>query len=159
MNEIVQKLTDGFQSQMADAIDTEKRRIRKAYEAGHLDGIVALSNQLAGSPEVTEAYLKGLNEAWECARMIVCSQNDVPTALSFDDIQTVFGSGNGDYILARYLPDDAIRKIKEWKDGKCPAWEKTEDGTIRCSKCGNMSPFNKRYCFCPSCGTDMGLKR
>lgn len=159
MNEIVQKLADGFSSQMADAIDTEKCRIQKAYDAGYRDGINDLNSQPAGSPGVTEAYLKGLNEAWECARLIVCSQSDVPNALSYDDVRAVFGSEGGSYILSRLLPEDAIRKIKEWKDSKGPVWEKDEHGTIRCSKCGNMSPFNKRYCFCPSCGTDMGLKR
>jgi len=60
-----------------------------------------------------EAYQKGLNDAWEAARKIVCLISD--GGFTTDVLDSIFGSQSYQSIMAKYSASDAIEKISKYK--------------------------------------------
>lgn len=149
-DEFLKKQKEALENQVASIAVSEKERLQKMYDAGYQAGLND-RDVPAGA-----AYQKGLDDAWEAAKKI-----SFPTSrggLNCDDLLSIFGKNGPFEIMSCCCAKTAVEAISNWENGKAPQWLKDEGGTIRCSKCGNMSPFNKRYLFCPSCGADMGLK-
>ena len=60
-----------------------------------------------------EAYLRGLEEAWEAARKIMCDDG-----IDMNTLCTIFRRGCSDSIIRDYSASEAIAKLKAYEDGK-----------------------------------------
>jgi len=90
--------------------DTGKIR-EKAYEEGYTHG--AHDAKKVFEDHANEAYRKGLNDAWEAARKIVCLISD--GGFTQDVLDSIFGSQSYQSIMAKYSASDAIEKISKYK--------------------------------------------
>lgn len=63
-----------------------------------------------------EAYESGLKDAWKAVRKIVMSPDD--GGMNFEDLIAIFGIGRSYQILRDFSVSEAIKKIKEYEQGK-----------------------------------------
>lgn len=93
--------------------DIEQVR-KEAYEAGMNSNAVRMADDKAH-----EAYQKGLNDAWECARTIFCT--------STGELARIFDLEEDDngllWVYHEYTASEAIEKLK--------AYEQEQDGEIK----------------------------
>jgi len=61
--------------------------------------------------EVRKEYQKGLSDAWECARKIVCLESE--GGMSVEDLTNIFGT---DRVVATYSASEAMERIKAYED-------------------------------------------
>lgn len=102
------------------------------YEDGTNDGKVSVQN------DETEAYESGLNDAWECARKMMLSDEDGGIALS--DILKIFGMTQYSAIK-RFSASEAIAKIKEYE-------EKQKRNCDTCKYGGHTLQDLKKCAYC-----------
>ena len=110
--------------------------IHSAYVFGYEDGT---------NSNLT--YERGLNDAWECARKMMLSDEDGGIALS--DIMKIFGMTQYSAIK-RFSASEAIAKIKEYEEKQKRACDTCQyrDGTLhnlkKCEKCYNHNGWTQR---------------
>lgn len=61
-----------------------------------------------------DAYNKGLNDAWELARKIVLLERD--GGYSTQELKRILGYGGYESVLKAFTPQEALAKVKEYKD-------------------------------------------
>ena len=61
--------------------------------------------------QVNEAYQRGLEDAWEAARKIVCDDE-----LGWNTLLHIFNRGNFDGIFGDFSPSEAIAKLKAYEE-------------------------------------------
>lgn len=98
-------------SNLEGLIGNVKESIRNAYDKGYKQGVN--DGSLDVKMRVDGAYEKGLNDAWECARKIMLSDED--GGIAHIDIQKIFG-GSYYQAMMNYSPSEAIAKIKEYEE-------------------------------------------
>lgn len=104
-----------------DAMNSIENRIRHVYNQGYENGLTCKEYiQIDDST----AYERGLNDAWECARKMVLSDEDGGIALS--DILKIFGMTQYSAIK-RFSASEAIAKLKEYEEKQKPV----EDAEIK----------------------------
>ena len=133
-NVVVERQMVGVENQLKDAVKAEWGRLEKAYNAGFADGMDA---------------------AWDAAKKIYlpAERDGIPG----EDLEEIFGTEDTHRIVSENTPEDAVYKIGIWEkkqELRC-SWIEDDRGTIRCGQCNSMSPFNKRYYYCPNCGAMM----
>lgn len=113
-----------------DAMNSIKNRISHVYNQGYEDGKESV--QIDDST----AYERGLNDAWECARKMMLSDEDGGIALS--DILKIFGMTQYSAIKS-FSASEAMDKIKEYE-------EKQKRTCDTCQYVGNTLYNLKTYC-------------
>ena len=63
--------------------------------------------------QVNEAYQRGLDDAWEAARKIVCDDE-----LGWNTLLHIFNRGNFDGIFGDFSPSEAIAKLKAYEENQ-----------------------------------------
>lgn len=109
--------------------------IHSAYVMGYEDG--TNDGKVSVQIDETEAYESGLNDAWECARKMMLSDEDDGIALS--DILKIFGMTQYSAIK-RFSASEAIAKIKEYEDKQkrnCDTCQYLHGGFNSLKKCAN----------------------
>ena len=92
--------------------ESDIEQVRKeAYKEGYTHG--AHDAKKVFEDHANEAYQKGLNDAWETARKIVCLISD--GGFTQDVLDSIFGSQSYQSIMAKYSASDAIEKISKYK--------------------------------------------
>lgn len=99
------KVFDSLDNKIQSVKDVMSVELHKAYN----DGYEAARKELAG-----KTYEQGLNDAWECARKIVCSDGLMSLELK-QIFQHSFGVSK---ILMDNSPEEAIAKIKQFEAEK-----------------------------------------
>lgn len=83
--------------------ETDLEHVRKeAYEAGAKSSAIVIADDKAH-----EAYQRGLADAWEAARMIICE-------MDYEDCMKIFGGDNRNHIFA-LSPTTVIEKLKAYE--------------------------------------------
>ena len=83
-----------------------KKGFDDGHEKGMIDGVMNI--------DVNEvSYVKGLNDAWECARELMLSTED--SGIDNEKIEEIFGYSYY-YVLKDYSASEAIAKIKEYEE-------------------------------------------
>lgn len=81
----------------------------KGYDKGYAEGV---DNQL-----IKEAYQKGLNDAWECAKLLALPYQD--GGIDYETLQSMFGNGaSWQKAFMNYSASEAMAKIKEYEEKK-----------------------------------------
>lgn len=106
-----------------DAMNSIENRIRHVYNQGYNDG-VNYGIEIGRDFEKAGEYGCGLEDAWECARKMMLSDEDGGIALS--DIMKIFGMTQYSAIK-RFSASEAIAKIKEYEEKQKPV----EDAEIK----------------------------
>lgn len=128
-----------------NAMNGIEKIIRDVYSQGYNDGI-EFSNE---AHACTGDYECGLNDAWECARKMMLSDEDGGIALS--DILKIFGMTQYSAIK-RFSASEAIAKIKEYEEKQkqeeigcktCAYSEHGEDGFFKCHAKGDCLNHEK----------------
>lgn len=104
-----------------DAMNSIENRIRHVYNQGYEDGLK--DGKESVQIDDSTAYERGLNDAWECARKMMLSDEDGGIALS--DILKIFGMTQYSAIK-RFSASESIAKIKEYEEK-----QKQEDDEIK----------------------------
>ena len=86
------------------------RGYRQGYSDGIKDGNI---NDETFSLKVKEAYENGLNDAWECARLIALDEDE--GGLAVKDVREIFGM-NHHHAFSGYSASEAIAKIREYRE-------------------------------------------
>lgn len=94
-----------------NAMNDIEKIIRDVYSQGYNDGIK--DGKESVQIDDSTAYERGLNDAWECARKMLLSDEDGGIALS--DILKIFGMTQY-YAIKRFSATEAIAKIKEYEE-------------------------------------------
>ncbi len=104
---------DGMIKQMDECLHhAYDRGYKKGFDDGHetgmIDGVMNI--------DVNEvSYVKGLNDAWECAREISLLDSNFESVEEVKNILKVFGTDNIYDILHDYTPQDVIKRIKDYE--------------------------------------------
>ena len=98
-------------SNLEGLVSNVKESIRNAYDKGYKQGVN--DGSLDVKMRVDGVYEKGLNDAWECARKIMLSDED--GGIAHIDIQKIFG-GSYYTALMNYSASEAIAKINEYEE-------------------------------------------
>lgn len=118
---------DGLIRQMTECLEN-------AYNRGHKQGIEDEEKKRDAITDKAyyDGYNKGVFEAWDCARKLFSD-------MSNDELNEIFPHewNNGGFnALIRMTPQDAIKRIKDYKENKC-------NGCVYHSKAPNL--------FCGRC--------
>lgn len=94
-------------SEMLVAVNDIETQAEKAQEAAYAHGY---SNaEIKYRAEVKEAYQKGLEDAWECARKIINLPN-------MEDRENIFGRAFSNDVIKDYPVGECIEKIKAYEE-------------------------------------------
>ena len=104
MNEL-----DKVKEELMKVIEKELQDYTDAvYRSGYEEG--RDSNDYSAK-KTYEAYLKGINDAWECAEII--------SNMEWEDLQKAFHyEGNLENILLHFTASEAMQKIKDYEERK-----------------------------------------
>lgn len=80
----------------------------KGYEQGVNDGSLDVKMRVEG------AYEKSLNDAWDCAKKIVCDKSQ--NGYSLYTLKEIFGTTSISDIFSNFSPSEAITRIKEYEE-------------------------------------------
>lgn len=106
------------------------KKIRNSYDKGYKQGFnEGQAHQLASDDVFREsceksAYEKGLNDAWERARKIVCDKSQ--NGYSLYTLREIFGTASVCGIFGNFSASEAIQKIKEYEEK-----QKQDDNEIK----------------------------
>lgn len=102
----INDLVESVECRMQDAYE-------QGYETGHKDGEARGIDKMNNLSK--EAYAKGLEDAWECARQI--------NGMYYQKLNEVFTDSTHDNIFIDYSASEAMQKIKEYEQQKHDAPE------------------------------------
>lgn len=83
--------------------------------------IMALDNIKTGlkadrQKAIEEAYQKGLDDAWECAKRIVLTKTDANCRyFTVDELEKIFGCSTSQSVFSTYSASGAIEKVKAYE--------------------------------------------
>ena len=129
-----------------DAMNSIENRIRHVYNQGYNDG-VNYGIEIGRDFEKAGEYGCGLEDAWECARKMMLSDEDGGIALS--DIMKIFGMTQYSAIK-RFSASESIAKIKEYEEKQKRACDTCQykGGTLhnlkKCANCYNNSGWTPK---------------
>jgi hypothetical protein len=109
--------------------------VENAYEMGYEDGLKDGKESVQIDDSV--AYERGLNDAWECARKMILSDED--GGIAHIDIQKIFGMSYYSVML-NYSASEAIAKIKEYENKQkraCDTCQYLHGGFNSLKECAN----------------------
>lgn len=135
--EIITEITDKARADImhytAKMANRYEAHIREAYNAGHREATEDLEavkeewfrngfedgQKTAPTSETVsldssaydKGYQRGLDDAWEAAKLICCE-------MPLKELRAVFGTDSVDAIMENYSPEKAITEIKAREDGK-----------------------------------------
>ena len=95
------------------------------YDRGYKDG-----RNVTETQSHDDAYHLGLNDAWECARKIVC--DDTCGGMSMKELVEIFNKSSDAYILRDFTAQQAIEKLKAYEEAEQiiadrERWEEDEE--------------------------------
>ena len=98
-----------------DTLETAEKLEEEAYKRGHDTGYKkCLSEHEFDMPcSICDDYERGLNDAWDAARNIVCSDG-----LTVQEIHNIFNCTVTGNVLRRFSAPEAIAKIKAYEAEK-----------------------------------------
>ena len=100
-----------------NAINNADAFIEETYNLGYADGFK--KGQIEGYETTTiwqDGFYKGLEEAWECAKKIVCSPDDGGMSLCEMDKAFGFNVIHTYEVFKTYTANEAIEKIRAYED-------------------------------------------
>ena len=122
--EIITEITDKERADImhytAEMANRYEAHIREAYNAGFREAtedLEAVKEEWFrngfedGQKTADKGYQKGLDDAWEVAKLICCE-------MPLKELRTVFGTDSVDAIMENSSPEKAITEIKACEAGK-----------------------------------------
>lgn len=100
MNEEIEKRIHEFAEQM--------------YNAGYADRCLLTDEECIKDQQ--NQYMKGLNDAWECAKKIAVSSND--GGFDLDELNDIFHTRSVTATMSNYSASEAIEKIKTYEEAR-----------------------------------------
>lgn len=98
-------------------------RVDEAYQKGYDKGYAdKTNNDEVGKELAKDVYQRGLDDAWEAARKIVCDDE-----LDWNTLLHIFNRGNFDGIFGDFSPSEAITKLKAYEEQKADGEIKVGD--------------------------------
>lgn len=89
-----------------------EERVDEAYQKGYDKGYAdKTNNDEVGKELAKDVYQRGLDDAWEAARKIVCDDE-----LDWNTLLHIFNRGNFEGIFGDFSPSEAIAKLKAYEE-------------------------------------------
>lgn len=115
---IVNALQAAYYPDLSDLEEYIRKSLRLAYYRGHTDGLIKADKLHKANDAVEEAYNNGLQDAWECAKKIACSNEN--GGYFFEELHNIFDKRcvSLHKISENYSVQEVVSRIKDYEKKK-----------------------------------------
>lgn len=108
-----------------DIIRIINRVYDRAYDKGYRDRQIEEEFDEDREKAIKEAYQKGLDDAWKCAKKISLHCND--GGYSHKELRDIFAESSWEDVIKHMSVSEAIAKVKEYEEKQKADKEKADD--------------------------------